>query len=177
MAAPPVRPTRPTRPVARRPVDDDVEETVEPAQGRFRQTCGALWRMFTRRPYIHVLVLCAVFVGAIGAGAYAHKDLHGLFQSMGFGNGAGNVKADRPDPPVGASSTPADDPVKHFAKTGVGQVVFSGQNSDSCKRTLFDNRTGSYKEVPDVFCGKTPDEVSESQSNARIQSMRKGFNR
>jgi hypothetical protein len=154
--------------------DDESDEAVKPAVGRF----GALWQAFARRPYIHVALLCAMFAGVVGAGAYAHKDPHGFFQSMGFGSGTGNAKVvEQPAPPIGASSTPADDPVKHFAKTGMGQVVFSEHNSDNCKRALFDNRTGSYKEMPDVFCGKTPDDVNDSQSNARVQSMRKGFNR
>jgi hypothetical protein len=136
-----------------------------------------MWRLFTARSVVHVVVLCAMFAGVIAAGVYATKDPHGLIEAMrGIGKGGATIShAGRPDLPLGAASTPDDDPVKHFAKTGIGQVVFSGQSTDSCRRTLFDNRTGGYREVPDVFCGQTPDQVTDAQSGDRLDAMRKGF--
>jgi hypothetical protein len=172
------RPTsKPVRP-ARRVVDDDdtPDESVKPAVGRL----GAMWRLFTRRPYIHVLVLCAMFAGVIGAGAYATRDSHGLFESMmgGMGGdtkGSGITNVARPDLPTGAASMADDDPVKQFQKTGIGHVLFTGPSTDNCKRTLFDNRTGGHREVAEVFCGQTPDQVTDAQSGDRLESMRKGF--
>jgi hypothetical protein len=156
--------------------DDATDESAKPAVGRF----GAMWRLFTRRPYIHVVVLCAVFAAVICAGAYAVKDPHGLFGSVVAGKGGG-VKGSgitnvaRPDLPTGAASMADDDPVKQFQKTGIGHVLFTGPSTDSCKRTLFDNRTGGHREVAEVFCGQTPDQVTEAQSGDRLESMRKGF--
>jgi hypothetical protein len=182
MAAKPAMPASrpapaPVRPARRVVEDDDTpEESAKPRFGRI----GALWRMFTRRPYIHVLALCAMFAAVICAGAYATRDPHGLFESMMGGKGPGIKGAaitnvGRPDLPVGAASMPDDDPVKQFHKTGIGHVLFTGPSTDNCKRTLFDNRTGGHREVAEVFCGQTPDQVTEAQSGDRLESMRKGF--
>jgi len=176
MAAKPVRPIRPRKAVVE---DDDAAEQV--VKATFLQRCGVMWRLFTGRSVTHVIALCAVFAAVICAGAYATKDPHGLFESMMGGKGAGGIKGaaitsvGRPDLPTGAASMPDDDPVKQFYKTGIGHVLFTGPSTDSCKRTLFDNRTGGHREVTEVFCGQTPDQVTEAQSGDRLESMRKGF--
>jgi hypothetical protein len=176
-AKPAMTASKPARPGRRVVEDEDApDESATPAVGRL----GAMWRLFTRRPYIHVIVLCVVFAGVIGAGAYITRDPHGLFESMTAGSGGG-VKGSgittvaRPDLPTGAASMADDDPVKQFYKTGIGHVLFTGPSTDSCKRTLFDNRTGGHREVTEVFCGQTPDQVTEAQSGDRLESMRKGF--
>jgi hypothetical protein len=155
--------------------DDAPEESAKPA--RF----GALGRMFARHPYIHVLMLSVMFAAVIGAGAYATRDPNGLFESMMGGTGSmkgsasGITNVARPDLPIGAASMPDDDPVKQFQRTGIGHVLFTGPSSDHCRRTLFDNRTGGHREMGEVFCGQTPDQVTESQSGDRLNSMGKGF--
>jgi hypothetical protein len=119
-----------------------------------------------------------MFAAVIGAGAYATRD--GLFEGMMGGTGSGTKGAGisngaRPDLPTGAASMPDDDPVKQFHRTGIGHVLFTGPSSDNCRRTLFDNRTGGHREMGEVFCGQNPDQVTESQSGDRLNSMGKGF--
>ena len=91
------------------------------------------------------------------------------------GSASGITNVARPDLPTGAASMPDDDPVKQFQRTGIGHVLFTGPSSDNCRRTLFDNRTGGHREMGEVFCGQTPDQVTESQSGDRLNSMGKGF--
>jgi hypothetical protein len=65
-----------------------------------------------------------------------------------------------------------DDPVKNFTKTGVGHVLFATTNSDNCRRTLFDNRTGATYEAGDILCGQTADQQIDVPSD-RLQAFRK----
>jgi hypothetical protein len=182
MAAQQARPTGAARAGASRTAREEAEDTIKQAirAGTFRQRFGAMWRMFTARSVMRVVVLCAVFCGVIGAGAYAARDPHGLFESIMGGkgpgiSGAGITNVARPDLPTGAASMADDDPVKQFHRTGIGHVLFTGPSTDNCKRTLFDNRTGGHREVSEVFCGQTPDQVTDAQSGDRLESMRKGF--
>jgi hypothetical protein len=155
-----------------------VEDDEAPEESAKASRFGTLGRVFARHPYIHVLALSAMFAAVIGAGAYATRD--GLFEVMMGGTGSGTKGAGisngaRPDLPTGAASMPDDDPVKQFHRTGIGHVLFTGPSSDNCRRTLFDNRTGGHREMGEVFCGQNPDQVTESQSGDRLNSMGKGF--
>jgi len=120
-----------------------------------------------------VVVICTVFTAVISVGAYATSDQFGLMQWLWRGNGSGfgnNIA--EPSPPLGVASLSDDDPVKNFARTGVGHVLFTAPNTDNCQRSLFDNRTGVSYEAGQVNCNRPP----EAQ-NERLQSMSKPFKR
>src|SRR5260221_13853211 len=134
---------------------------------------GAIRRFFARTSVQRSLVISAVFISVLTAGAYATSEQFGLMswlRSIGNGNGFGN--AGQVNPPTGAASLSDDDPVKNFAKTGVGHVLFAGTGSDNCRRTLFDNRTGAIHEVGTILCGETAEQRTDGQSD-RLQAFRK----
>jgi hypothetical protein len=119
----------------------------------------------------------ALFVAVFGGGAYLMDDQIPLFTWMSSfqTNGTGGFAKARPDLPTGASGLSKDDPVRNFATTGVGHVLFTATSSDNCRRNLFDNRTGATYEAGEINCGQNPERLPESQSSDRLQSMRKSF--
>ena len=137
-------------------------------------------RLLACKSVRHVAVVCAVFALVIGGGAYAARDSVGLRNLLGLSASPVEAAAEvtRVENITGSGSMKDDDPVKNFTKTGIGHVLFSASNSDSCKRTLFDNKTGSYKEVADVNCGRgSGDQLVDDKKSEQLQSMRKAFNR
>ena len=133
---------------------------------------GSIGRLFARTTVQRVLVICTVFATVLSAGAYATSDHLGLLRWLRQSNGNGNGSAALSSPPTGAASLSDDDPVKNFAKTGVGHVLFTAPSTDSCRRTLFDNRTGVTYDAGEMNCGQPP----EAQ-NERLQSMARPFKR
>lgn len=139
-------------------------------------------RVFMCKSVRHVAAICAVFALVIGGGAYAahHSgglgELLGLFSSRSVPSSAPPELISRSDNLTGSASMKDDDPVKNFTRTGVGQVLFSTASTDTCKRTLFDNKTGSYKEVADINCNASGQMIDNKKSE-QLQSMRKAFNR
>jgi hypothetical protein len=131
---------------------------------------GAVARKSVQRAAISSALFLAVF----GGGAYLMGDQIPLFKWLSSfqTNGTGAFANVRPDLPTGGSSLSEDDPVRNFAKTGVGQVLFTAMSSDSCRRNLFDNRTGATYEAGEINCGQNPERIPESQSSDRLQSLR-----
>ena len=135
---------------------------------------GAIGRLFARTSVQRVLVICTVFATVLSAGAYATSDQLGLMQWLRQRNSSVNAlnNAAQSNPPTGAASMSEDDPVKNFAKTGVGHVLFTAPSTDNCRRTLFDNRTGVIYDAGEMHCGQAAE-----QQNERLQSMSKPFKR
>ena len=131
--------------------------------------------MLTRASVQRVILICAVFVTVLSGGAYVTSDQFGFSQWLSKGNGSAFANVGRSEMPTGGSNLPENDPVRNFAKTGVGQVLFSASSSDNCRRTLFDNRTGASYEGGEVFCGQNPDHATGAQSADRLMSMGKSF--
>src|SRR5258708_37893257 len=105
---------------------------------------GAIGRFFARTSVQRGLVISAVFISVLSAGAYATSEQFGLMswlRSIGNSNGLGN--AGQVNLPTGAASLSDDDPVKHFTTTGVGHVLFAGTGSENCRLTLIGNRPGA----------------------------------
>jgi hypothetical protein len=136
-----------------------------------RKMFGAIARVFARTSVHRVAVICTVFATVLSAGAYATSDQFGLMQWL-RSYGRGNGQAGQSSPPTGAAGLSDDDPVKNFTKTGVGHVLFATTNSDNCRRTLFDNRTGATYEAGDILCGQTADQQIDVPSD-RLQAFRK----
>jgi hypothetical protein len=127
----------------------------------------------------HVAAICAVFALVVGGGVYAVYNSAGLGQLFGpsLPSSPPPELVSRSDNVTGSGSMTDDDPVKNFARTGVGHVLFTGSGTDACKRTLFDNKTGSYKEVADINCGTGGDQSVDDKKSEQLNSMRKAFNR
>jgi hypothetical protein len=137
------------------------------------KTFKAVGRVLARKSVRHVVVICILFGLMVGGGAYWAHNSTSLFDAKP----PPPELAARSDNVTGSGSMKDDDPVKNFARTGVGHVLFSGSGSDSCKRTLFDNKTGSYREVADINCGTGDDQAVDDKKSEQLQSMRKAFNR
>jgi len=136
---------------------------------------GAIGRLFAQTSVVRGVVICVVFATVLSVGTYVASDQFGLFQWLlrSNGNGFGSVNnSAQQTPPTGAASLDPDDPVKNFARTGIGHVLFTAPNTDNCQRTLFDNRTGRSYDAGAMNCNQPP----EAQ-NERLQSMSKPFKR
>jgi hypothetical protein len=140
---------------------------------------GKIGRIAARRSVQRAAISTLVFLTVFCGGAYFMRDQIPLFQWFASlqSSGTGAFANARPDQPTGASSLSENDPVRNFAKTGVGHVLFTAMSSDNCRRSLFDNRTGAIYEAAEINCGQNPEHVPESQSSDRLQSMRKPFNK
>jgi hypothetical protein len=138
---------------------------------RIAKMFKAIGRALVRKPGRHVAVICILFRLMVGGGAYMARHSTSLFGS----SPPPPALAVRSDNITGSGSMKDDDPVKNFARTGVGHVLFSGAGSDSCKRTLFDNKTGSHKVVDDISCGTGGDQAVDDKKSEQLQSMRKAF--
>lgn len=143
-----------------------------------RMMFGGLGRIAARRSVQRAAISTGVFLAVFCGGAYLMRDQIPLFKWFASlqSNGTGAfANAGRPDLPTGGASLSDDDPVRNFAKTGVGQVLFTAMSSDNCRRNLFDNRTGATYEAGEINCGQNPEHAPESQSSDRLQSLRKPF--
>lgn len=136
---------------------------------------GAIGRLFAQTSVLRGVVICTVFATVLSVGTYVASDQLGLFEWLVRGNGNGFGSAGngaQESMPTGAANLDSDDPVKNFARTGIGHVLFTAPSTDNCRRTLFDNRTGNSYEAGEVNCNQPP----EAQ-NERLQSMSKPFKR
>ena len=122
------------------------------------------------------LVISAVFIAVMSVGVFAAKDPVGFSDWKFTGHGK-SIQVVKTPSLVGASSLASDDPVLHFDKTKVGQVMISSAHSDNCRRVLFDNRTGVRLEAGEVFCGQTPEQPGDADSSQRMMSLKKAFQR
>jgi hypothetical protein len=129
----------------------------------------------TRSNRVRVLTISGAFAALIGAGFLAAKDPVGLFQSKSVSAGTG-VQTIKAVGLTGASALGGDDPVLRFTDTKMGQVVFAAR-SDTCRRVLFDNRTGARLEAGEVFCGQSQAQVVDAETSNRLQFLSKSFHR
>ena len=142
-----------------------------------KKMLGGIGQIAGRKSMQRAAISTVVFLTVFCGGAYFMRDQIPVFQWFASlnSNGTGAFANSRPDLPTGNSSLSEDDPVRNFAKTGVGQVLFTAMSSDNCRRNLFDNKTGATYEVGEINCGQNPENVPESQSSDRLQSLRKPF--
>jgi hypothetical protein len=123
-------------------------------------------------------IRCHVFYGAaaivFGGALLCWNDPRARFWLK---SDAGSAAGANAKPLVGAAALPASDPALRFSKTHVGQVVFSRPNSDTCRRVLFDNRTGLSYWVDDLKCGRTAEQPIEDESPDRMTAVRNSFQR
>jgi hypothetical protein len=138
---------------------------------------------------ISALTVCIVFGGLIVVGLYARDQRTALFRWAGFsgpsgtsGDAMGQTEAKGPSAArkaklVGAASLDPNDPVLRFTETRMGQVLFTATGRDNCQRLLFDNRSGTYYESPEVFCGQTPEQVVEAETPERLKAVSKSMQR
>jgi hypothetical protein len=144
-----------------------------PMRAVIGKTFKAIGRLFARKLVRRAAMICVLFGLMVGGGVYMARHATSLFGSSA--PPPPPELAARSDNITGSASMKDDDPVKNFARTGVGHVLFTGSGTDACKRTLFDNKTGSYRIVDDINCGNGG-EVDDKKSE-QLNSMRKAFNR
>jgi hypothetical protein len=69
----------------------------------------------------------------------------------------------------------ANDPVSRFADTRTGQVLIENGTTMSCRRVLFDNRTGRLQEAGRIYCGPADEPAQPDANPDRMQLIRKSF--
>ena len=121
-----------------------------------------LLRRFVPTNATGILAICLLFGALIAASVYAAKK----YTDFGTAGTAGAVL-----------ELASDNPAAQFSKTGVGQVLFANSRGDSCRRFLFDNRTGRSHETNEVACGQPVEsaEAAESDRPGRVKAMSKSF--
>jgi hypothetical protein len=127
------------------------------------------------------LAISVVFGTLILTAAYAAKERLMLFrfvQTSGEGNlSGGGIASENAVRPVGFAELDPGDPTVRFSDTRVGHVLFASARSDNCRRVLFDNRTGSFFEAKEIFCGQRPDQAVEVTGMGRLSGMQQFFQR
>ena len=151
-----------------------------PAPSPFRSRFVRVWRRIASTQIRGVLAVCVVFGALIAGGLFAVKDPAALFRSAsiaGKGDMAGkdDVADAQNNAVTGARDLGATDPVVRFSATRVGHVLFASSRGDNCRRLLFDNRTGTYHDAPEVFCGPVLEQPSVAGSSDRLLALRKSF--
>jgi hypothetical protein len=121
-------------------------------------------------PVRRALVVSAIFGVLIYLGAQPGRDL--FFRSTGVLQLPGSG----PPLPHPAEKVRVFDPVERFTQTQVGHLLFSLNNSDMCRRVLFDNRTGAMQEAGQILCGQPPEAV-EQPGQERGNAMMRAFRR
>lgn len=123
-----------------------------------------------------VLAISGAFAVVMAAAFCTAKDPAAFFRAKA-GPSASGVLTIKAVGVIGASALGGDDPLLRFTETKVGQVVFSSGRSDTCRRVLFDNRTGARLEAGEMFCGQTADQIVEAEPQNRLNSLSKSFHR
>jgi hypothetical protein len=141
-----------------------------------RRTSLALWRRLGPTNVWRTLTLCSGFAALVAAGFIFVREPNaaGSLTDHKAGTGVQSVAAAYNAGELGVES---GDPLDRFSETRVGQVIFTSISSDSCRRVLFDNRTGEFHEAAEVYCG-LPIEASPAPSSVdRIGTLQKAFRR
>jgi hypothetical protein len=127
------------------------------------------------------LAISIGFGALILTAAYAANERFTRFrfvQSSGGGIlSGGGIAGDNAVRPVGSAELDPGDPTVRFSDTRVGHVLFASSRSDGCRRLLFDNRTGSFYEAKEIFCGQRPEQAAEVGSSDRLTGVRQFFQR
>lgn len=124
---------------------------------------------------MHVLAVSAIFALLMAGGFFAARDPVGLFGTQREPKAGTGVQAIKGPGVIGQAELAGDDPVLHFNETKVGQVIFSSARYDTCRRVLFDNRSGARLEAGEVFCAQTDAKVIEAETGNRLHSVSKSF--
>jgi len=127
------------------------------------------------------VAISLVFGTLIFTAAYAANERFTRFrlaQTSGGGNlSGGGIASENAVRPVGFAELDPRDPTVRFSDTRVGQVLFASSRSDDCRRLLFDNRTGSFYEAKEIFCGQRLDHAVRVLSSDRLTGMQQFFQR
>ena len=127
------------------------------------------------------MAISVVFGALILTAAYAANERFARFRLVQLSSGAslsgGGIASENAVRPVGFAELDPGDPTVRFSDTRVGHVLFASSRSDDCRRLLFDNRTGSFYEAKEIFCGQRPDQAVEGASPDRLTGMQQFFRR
>ena len=137
-------------------LDDDIPEAP-------RRRWAAPW----------IVAASAALPMVLAAAIYVWNDTRALF----WVKGAAATDVRENPTLLGAAALAADDPALRFSETHVGQIVFS-TTSDTCRRHLFDNRTGRSYWVDDHLpCGRKAVPIAEDEPPHRLDALKKSFQR
>jgi hypothetical protein len=127
---------------------------------------------------VRVTAICAIFAVLLAAGFQHRRDLADMLRttfakshSKSLGNRvnaarSGEVQVLRPL-----------DPASGFAETPIGVMLHASSDAETCRRVLFDNRTGLAYDDGHGHCGLQPTPPAEHLGMERIQAMSRAFRR
>ena len=120
---------------------------------------------------IRVTAICAGFAALLVIGLHHRRDLSEFFRSamtrsalIGGTGGLGQSDMLRPV-----------DPRSSFIEARVGLMLFAANNNDTCRRVMFDNRTGVWSEAGQVHCGQPPEPGSDQLGQERALMLLRAF--
>lgn len=142
---------------------------------RFREFVPALARRAAVSHGARLIMLCLVFAALLAAGFHSGRDFASMLrvafsQQAHFGTGGGQG--------TNGGATQAADPDGGFTETRVGQLLYPSHDSDTCRRFLFDNRSGASFDAGEMACGVVVPEKGtngQDKSHDRIQAMIRAF--
>lgn len=136
------------------------------------------WRRFMASPLTRSLMIGASFAILINYGVQSSRDLADMLGAAM--SRPATIRGTMPGNGDAAKSADTD-PVLRFLETRVGQLLFSINDSDTCRRMLFDNRTGEATDGGQVRCGllneAQQEAVRQEQTRERAQQVQKSFRR
>ena len=128
----------------------------------------------SRKARVHAFrltAMCVAFAALLTAGLHHRRDLSEFFHaamsrqaSLG-GAGAGGQ----------ADVLRTLDPRSSFGQARVGLMLFAAYNTDTCRRVMFDNRTGVWSEAGNIHCGQPPEPGSDQIGQERALALLKAF--
>lgn len=135
------------------------------------------WSRFMASSLTRSFMIGASFAILINFGLYSGRDLADMLGAAMSRGPSINGTAQG----VGDTGRSANDPALQFLETRVGQLLISVNDSDTCRKMLFDNRTGEATDAGRVQCGLLHEAQQEAmrleQSRERTQQVLKSFRR
>jgi hypothetical protein len=126
---------------------------------------------------VRVTAICAIFGALLTAGFHHRRDLADMLR-VAFSKStpfADRLTAARNgDAPMVLRPL---DPASGFAESPVGVMLHTSYSSDTCRRVLFDNRTGMTHDAGQGYCGLQPEAPAEHLGMERMLSMSRAFRR
>jgi hypothetical protein len=122
-----------------------------------RRRANVFWRRLGRTNTRRALMLCVMFGGLVALSLYRIAQPESVSLQL--------------------AKSVTMEPLGDFTKTRIGQVLYSSAMSESCRRVIFDNRTGSLYNAGHVDCSQESEAEKQPTGASRMSSMRAAFNR
>ena len=127
---------------------------------------------------VRVTAICAIFGALLLAGFQHRRHLAEMLRTT-FTQSHSKSLGNRVNAARGGEAQVLRplDPASGFAETPIGVMLHSSLDAETCRRVLFDNRTGLAYDDGHGHCGLQPTPPAEHLGVERIQAMSRAFRR